>query len=69
VHEPVVEVMSTVVAVSAVTGVRLALALGLALGVAVDADVAVTQSPTLSAAADAVMVWLKVVVPLKLTVT
>jgi hypothetical protein len=65
--------MTTLVAVSAVTGARLGRALGWALGRAVGrapavADVAVTQSPTLSAAALAVTVWLNVVEALKLTV-
>jgi hypothetical protein len=59
----------TLVAVSAVTGARLALELGLALGVALaGVALAVTQSPTFSAAAVVVTDWLNVVVEVKSTV-
>jgi hypothetical protein len=66
---PEVAVMTTFVAIKAVTGARVGRALGRALGrLPVEAAVAVTQSPTLSAAADVVTVWLNLVEELKLTV-
>ena len=68
---PDVAVIVTVVAVNAVTGDGRAdgLADGVADGAVLDAATAVTQAPDLSALADVALVWLKVVEPVKLTVT
>jgi hypothetical protein len=66
---PVVDVIMTLVAVSAVTGARLDPVLGRALGLAfAGVALAVTQSPTFSAAAVVVTDWLNVVDDEKVTV-
>jgi hypothetical protein len=66
---PEVAVMTTFVAIKAVTAARVGRALGRALGrLPVEAAVAVTQSPTFSAVAVDVTVWVNVVEVLKLTV-